>query len=261
MHGSVDRLTRLATRAFGEIRANELFTAGPAKTDVLKAGLGRADPDGLATALAEEHPQVAAVVLAGLGPAQGARIFKRLPGALQQQAIDRVARLTEMPPTALADIEAALGAGLPVVSEDGGNIDGVRTAAVLLNQLPPKDAESVLDELNKSAETTATAIRHAMFTFEDLARLDRRGWQTLLKEIDRDQLLPALKTAGPEVREKVMSSLSKRAAQMLNDDLDVLAPIRLADVEKARQAVVDVALRLRSEGRLAVAGQGADELV
>jgi flagellar motor switch protein FliG len=261
VRGSVDYLGRLAARAFGESKANELLAALPPQATTKVPGLDRADIDSLATLLGSEHPQVVAAVLATLEPGRAAQLLKRLQLDLRKDVLERVAKLSQMPRTGLVDVERILGAGLTMTDDADGAIDGVRTAAVLLNQLPPAEADEILEALKRSQEATAGAIRHAMFTFEDLAQLDRRGWQALLKEVQRDQLLPALKTASPEIRDKVFASLSKRAGEMLKDDLDVLAPLRLADVEAARQAVVDVALRMRSEGRLAVGGQGGEELV
>jgi flagellar motor switch protein FliG len=256
----VEYLGRLASRAFGESKAAGVFAPAPERRPQAAETLSRADVDALAAALAAEHPQISAAVLAGIAPKRSADILKRLRPEAQREILERMARLSAVPHAALVEAELALGAGLPAAEETGEKLDGVRAAALLLNQLVPNDAEQILAAMNEDAKDTAVAIRRAMFTFDDLIKLDRRGWQTLLKEVQRDQLLPALKAASPEMREKIYSSMSKRAAEMLRDDLDVMGPVRVADTEVARQALVDVALRLRSEGSLNIGNVGEEVL-
>ena len=132
---------------------------------------------------------------------------------------------------------------------------------MLLNQIDTEAAANILDTIASESDDLATEIRRAMFTFEDLRAVDRRAFQTLLKEVQSDQLLLALKTASEELQDKIFGSLSKRAAAMLKDDLEVMGPARLSDVESAQQQIVSVALQLQSEGRITIAGQGSDEYV
>ncbi|MBI5508998.1 MAG: hypothetical protein HY903_09610 [Deltaproteobacteria bacterium] len=262
VRGSADYLSRLAVRAFGPDKAAAaLGTPNELKPGETGGALRAANAEELAILLAAEHPQVTAAVLASMEATRAAALLKGLPVELRKDVLDRIAKLTQVPRTALAQVERALGADLPKVSDDEAHVDGVRTAALLLNQLPPNDAEEVLEALRQREEAIATAIRRAMFTFDDLASLERRDWQLLLKEVQRDQLMPALKSAGQVIRDKVFGALSKRAAEMLKDDLDVMGPVRLADVEQARQAVVDVALRLRTEGRIAGAAGAGEKFV
>ena len=115
-------------------------------------------------------------------------------------------------------------------------------------------------EDNETQAPTAKKIRQAMFTFEDLGALDRKGFSTLLKEVESSQLLKALKTASNDIKDKVFASLSKRAAEMLRDDLEVMGPVRLAEVSEAQQSIVTVALQLKQEGKLMISG-GQDEFV
>jgi flagellar motor switch protein FliG len=175
--------------------------------------------------------------------------------------VGRVAKLSRVPRQVLDAAERVLSAGLPTSRDADREVDGIRTAAQLLNHLEAEMADDILDGLESETDTIAQDIRQAMFTFEDLSALDRRGFATLLKEVQSDQLLVALKTASNDLKDKVFSSLSKRAAEMLKDDLEVMRPVRLAEVQEAQQAIVSVALQLKNEGKLVIAGAGGDEFV
>jgi flagellar motor switch protein FliG len=122
-------------------------------------------------------------------------------------------------------------------------------------------SQMLLDRLGEMDPDQAMAIKRAMFTFEDLCALDRRGMQVLLKELATEQLVMALKTASDDLREKIFASMSKRAAATLKDDLEALGPVKLADVERAQQEIAEVALRLQSDGKLNIAASGGDQYV
>jgi flagellar motor switch protein FliG len=260
IRGSVAYLTRLTSRAFGKERTTDLFSR---QEEPRREGakLDTADVDVLASLLAKEHPQVVAAVIAHLSPARSVEIAKRLSEDLRQDVVARIAQMGEVPQAALARVESILAAGLPMTADGESKIDGVRMAALLLNQLDHDDAEAMLTAIGDENVDVASSIRHAMFRFEDLVSLDRRGFQTLLKEIQADQLILALRMSSNEIKSKVFSCLSKRAAEMLKEDLEIMGPVRVADVEQAQQAIVDIAMQLRSYGRLAIAGQGGDEYV
>jgi flagellar motor switch protein FliG len=211
--------------------------------------------------LKSEHPQIISAVLGNIDPTRSAEIIKRLPENIRRDVVGRVAKLSRVPRQVLDAAERVLSAGLPTSRDADREVDGIRTAAQLLNHLEAEMADDILDGLESETDTIAQDIRQAMFTFEDLSALDRRGFATLLKEVQSDQLLVALKTASNDLKDKVFSSLSKRAAEMLKDDLEVMRPVRLAEVQEAQQAIVSVALQLKNEGKLVIAGAGGDEFV
>lgn len=254
LHGSVEYLTRLATQAMGDVRARVLM----APHDKLppSAMLMQTEVEVLASVLQEEHPQVIAAVLATLSPQRASEVLLHLPEAIRQDIVVRVARLSKMPHDSLSRAQEVLTAGLPVKGTEDYEVDGVRVAATMLNQLQVETAENILESLG--SETLSAEVRQAMFTFEDLLKLDKRGMQALLKEANGETLLMALKAASEELREKIFASLSKRAAEMMREDLEVMGPARLADVEKAQMEIVTVALKLRSEGKINVIGAGAE---
>lgn len=261
LKGSMDYLGKLATRAFGEDKAWGLLGMGEDPSDDDSPGLGKADIDVLSSMLKSEHPQIISAVLGNIDPTRSAEIIKRLPENIRRDVVGRVAKLSRVPRQVLDAAERVLSAGLPTSRDADREVDGIRTAAQLLNHLEAEMADDILDGLESETDTIAQDIRQAMFTFEDLSALDRRGFATLLKEVQSDQLLVALKTASNDLKDKVFSSLSKRAAEMLKDDLEVMRPVRLAEVQEAQQAIVSVALQLKNEGKLVIAGAGGDEFV
>lgn len=255
LKGSVDYLGKLAEKALGEERARLLFGEDEF-SDV--PPLGKADVEVLASVIRNEHPQIIAAVLANLDPMRACEVLERLPDLMSRDVIMRIARLQRVPKEALDKAERLLSAGLPTRSPGDSDVDGVKAAARLLNSMDANVANEILDSMENDTDTVAQDIRQAMFTFDDLEALDRRGFQTLLKEVQSEQLLVALKTASDTLREKIFDSLSKRAAEMLREDLEVMGPVRLQEVQEAQQAVVNVALQLKSDGRLALAGAGDD---
>ncbi len=254
VRGSMGYLQHLANAALGEARAGALLM----RRDALppSAVLMEADVEILATLLSEEYPQVVAAVIATLTPAKASQVLLKLGETMRREVIARVARLHKVPHTSLTRAQQVLSSGLPVASGEDYDIDGVRIAASLLNQLEPEKAEEILGNLG--AEALAAQVRQAMFTFEDLTRLDRRSLQTLLKEVSSESLLISLKAASDAVKTKIFEGLSKRAGEMMREDLGMLGPTKLADVEKAQADIIAVATRLRSEGKVTVVGLGGD---
>lgn len=257
LRGSMDYLGKIASRAFGEDRANEMLGLVVPRLPTGE-GLDVADLDVLTGILKQEHPQITAAILASVAPERSAELLNRLPENVKRDTISRVAKLTSVPRAVLDEAERILSAGMPTGQDAQREVDGVRTAAQLLNLMDTGAVDEILSSLESDTDTIATDIRRAMFTFEDLGQLDRRGFGVLLKEIPSDQLLVALKTASKELRDKIFSSLSKRAAEMLQDDLEVMRPVKLSDVQDAQQAIVAAALALKAEGKLQMASAGDD---
>src|SRR5690606_12983661 len=121
--------------------------------------------------------------------------------------------------------------------------------------------EKLLDAIDRSNEELALAIKRSMFTFEDLLKIDNRDLQSVLKEVSSEQLRLALKSASPEMREHVLGAMSRRAAEMLMDDLESMGPVKLSIVEEAQSQIVEVALQLQSDGKITIAGAGGEEMV
>ncbi|MBI4819576.1 MAG: hypothetical protein HY791_25105 [Deltaproteobacteria bacterium] len=258
LKGRGEYLVELTTEAIGAFRAAQALK--PAEKPAT-GSFGDVDVDALSARLAAEHPQVIAAVLARLDPRVSGQVLEGLEQPARNDIIARIAQLSTIGAEAMLKVERALTAGLPTRAGADSTVDGVRVAASLLNQLGSDVAQQVLEALSGSSGDVAEEVKKAMFSFDDLAALDRRGLQTLLKEVPSEKLLLALKIASDDMLQKVFASLSKRAGEMMKDDLESMGPVRVSEVEASQQAIVGIAMKLRSEGRLAIAGRGGDEYV
>jgi flagellar motor switch protein FliG len=259
VRGGGDHFRRLTTRAFGPERAARLLQEPKADATHL---LGRVDTTTLAGFLGEEHPQTVAAILAHLEPERAAEVLGKLDDATQCEVAVRMSALDSVPRPVLEEAERVLAAGLaPEHEVPVAAVDGVRRAAAILNRLSPDTSQALLARLSETNSERAMAIKRAMFTFEDIGQLDRRGMLALLKEVATQQLVLALKTASDELRDKILGAMSKRAAETLLDDVQTLGAVRLADVERAQQEIAEVALRMQSEGKLSIATAGGDQYV
>jgi flagellar motor switch protein FliG len=246
--GGLPYLRRLAVRALGEDRARSVFEDGV--TSPL-ARLESAQPDVVANLLAKEPPQLAAAVLARFDPKTAASVLIAMPPERQAAIMARVSRLTELPASTLEEVANALTAELPV--GDGSTtigIDGMAKAAEILNLTPKDFALEVLTALEGEDATLSQDLRLAMFTFNELSRLDSRAMRSLLREVPTDRLTLALKGAPEEVLTAVFGGLSSRAAEVIRDELDLLSNPKKVEVERARREIVETALRLESEGAI-----------
>jgi flagellar motor switch protein FliG len=260
LRGSLKYLGRLATQAWGEATAQALLR--PPQEPVPPATvLQEADTDTLAASLGEEHPQIIAAVLTTLPAVRASALLERFDEGLRAEVLSRLARLKRVPQSALVRAQQLISNNLPVAEAKDYDVDGVRLAATVLNEVGTEEADRLLTNLATEAETLATSVRSAMFTFEDLSRLDRRGLQALLKDVPADRLLLALKAASDALKGKIFEGLSKRAAEMMQEDLQAMGPTKLSEVEAAQADIVTVALRLRDEGKITIVGAGGGGFV
>ena len=263
--GGADYLRRLATTAIGEDRVRRLLAPVTAAALQPIDAVRAAHAVTLAQLLEDEHPQVAAVVLSQLGREQTARVLLALPAELQADLLVRLASLEEVPERAIAEAAEAVCRGLAAAGsvDTGGRTrcDGVGHVAAILNELTAEDSQRLLAVLEEKAAPLVPKVRQAMFTFEDLGRMGARHFQVLMREVESESLLVALKTASEELRGRFLSAVSSRAAATLREDLAALPPMRLSDVEQAQRGIVETAMRLAQEGRIALPGASSEALV
>ena len=262
----------LTIKALGEDRANKIFSPPPppppppgTKIDPTVA-LQSAKTSALAEVLQEENPQIAAVMVAQLPRERAAEVLAAMDPGMQADVLGRLASLTEIPADAVALASEALARALESAgalgdSSEKKRFDGVTFTAGLLNDIPADDSQRLLSELNERFEKVAPKVRDAMFTFEDLSTLDIKGAQALMKEVQPDQLVIALKTASEDLRELFLGAISSRAAAAMREELGLLPPMRLSEVEAAQRAVVDAAQRLARDGRIQLAGSSKEAMV
>jgi len=260
LRGSVNYLNKLAAQAFGEVSAQAMLRT-PEEPMSPAAVLQEADVDTLAATLVEEHPQIIAAVLTTLPAARASSLLSKFEEPVRGEVLARLARLTRVPQSALIRAQQLLSANLPVVQVKDQPVDGVRLAATVLNEVEQTEADKMLQSMAAETEALATSVRAAMFTFDDLSKLDRRGLQALLKDVPADRLLLALKAASDTLKAKIFEGLSKRAAEMMQEDLMAMGPTKLADVELAQADIVKVAMRLRDEGKITIVGAGGGGFV
>ena len=253
--GGVRYLRRIATRALGEARAREIFSENQQSP---LDRLANADPENLASVLEHEHPQLVAAILSQLPADRAATLVERLPEELQTSVLERLATMTEVPQRLLQDVALALSAELPVQEADGATaVNGIAQTAAMVRRMGQKLGDALLQRLSGADETLASEIRRAMYTFEDLKLLDARGLRSLLEAVPADRLTLGMKTASEALKSHIFSAMSKRAAERVREDLEMLGGVRLADVEAAQQEIVEQCLKLAAEGVISLENSDA----
>lgn len=207
-----------------------------------------------------EHPQTTAFLMTKMNPDQAATVLQKMNEEAQTEVLVRIANLNNVKSDVIDEVREVLrvqlkGSGL----ENDEEIGGPKAAADILNFVDRNNEERILTEIEEMYPDMAEQIRNLMFTFEDVKKVDDRGVQTLLKEVPRDQLVMSLKTASQELKDLIFKNVSQRAATMIQEDLAAMGPVKVKDVEKAQQGIVDIVRRLEAEGKLAIGGGGAEE--
>ncbi len=225
-----------------------------------KLALDAIDSRVLANLIRKEHPQTISLILAYSEPAKSAEVLALMPVETQVEVCLRMASLDKVNPQTLKDVESALMSEMKGLMEmDEQETSGVVLVAEILNTIEKSHEERIFEQLMEIDPELAEEIRNNMFVFDDLVNLDDRGIQTLLKEVDNQTLILALKTADEVIKTKIYNNLSKRAAEMLQEDMEVMGPTKLSDVEKAQTTMTQVALRLEGEGKIVIAKPGSDD--
>lgn len=217
----------------------------------------------LANFLINEHPQTIALILAHLDGSKKVDVIRRLPEAIQTEVVLRIANIDFISPSLIAQVDEVLKQELATLgSIDTQQLGGIQPIADMLNVMDKQTEQNIMARVEEKDPQLAEEIRKLMFVFEDIIYIDDRGMQTLLKEVPNDKLVMALKTAPEEIKDKIFRNISKRAADLLKEDLESMGPVKLSDVEKAQQEIINVAKRLESEGKIMIArGGDGDALV
>lgn len=215
------------------------------------------DPRAVAELIRLEHPQIIAIVLSYLESDQAAAVLQEFPEKLRSDLVLRVATLNGVQPSAMQELNDILerqlkgGGGLK-----SSSIGGVKCAANILNFVDGSVGNKVMDAMKDADADLCQSIQDLMFVFDDLVEIDNRGVQTLLREISSETLVLALKGADDGIKQKMLSNMSQRAAEMLREDLEARGPVKLSDVETAQKEIITIARRLADEGQIVLAGAG-----
>lgn len=217
----------------------------------------------LANFIRNEHPQTVAIILVHLGHDKASQVLSFLPESLQFEVVNRIAHLETVPPDLIHEVDEVLEQELLSMGKESHQLlGGVQTVAEILNYSDRRTGDNILQHMEDYDTDLAEKVRKLMFVFEDLVAVNDQGIRELLKEVRNEELTLALKTASDDLKNKVFKNLSQRAGQMLQEDLGMMGPVRLSDVEGAQQNILNVARRLEKEGKLMLAGkEGGDTLV
>jgi flagellar motor switch protein FliG len=221
------------------------------------------EPRAIADFLRQEHPQIVSIVLSYLEADQAAEVLALMPENTRADLVMRIASLDGIQPNALAELDDILERQFEGASSQyrSSTVGGQKTAANILNVLDAAIGADVMESLKSVDEDLANQIEELMFVFENLIDVDDRGVQSILREISSETLILALKGADEDLKDKILKNMSKRAAEMLQDDLEARGPVKLSDVEGAQKEILGVARRMADAGEISLGGAGAEEYV
>ncbi len=235
------------------------------QTQVRKAPfsfLQKAESDNLLTFIQEEHPQTIALIVCHLAHHKASEILSGLPVQKQVEVIKRIANMEQTNPDVIREVERALESRLSnLLGQSMERAGGVEAVAEILNLVDRQTEKSIMEGLESEDPELVEQIRRLMFVFEDILMVDDKGIQSVLKEVDNDELALALKTASEDLKNKVFSNMSERAAQLIKEDMEFMGPVRVSDVEQAQQRIVDIVRRLEDAGEIVIAGRGDEGLI
>ena len=225
--------------------------------------LQKAEAENVLTFIQDEHPQTIALILAHMPEARSSEILMGLTQQKQVEVIKRIASMDQTNPEVIKEVEAGLASRLSdIVSQTFDKAGGIQAAASILNLSDRSTEKGILESLETDDPDLVEQIRRLMFVFEDIMLVNDKGIQSVLKEIDNDELALALKTASDELKAKIFGNMSERASQLIKEDMEYMGPVRLSDVESAQQKIVDVVRRLEDAGEIIISGRGGEsELV
>ncbi len=221
--------------------------------------LQRAESNNLLTFIQDEHPQTISLILCHLSHHKASEILVGLPMEKQLEVIKRVANMEQTNPEVIREVEQGLESRLSnMLMQNMEKSGGVPTVAEILNLADRATEKTIMEGLESDDPDLVEEIRRLMFVFEDIKLVNDKGIQSVLKEIENDELSVALKTASEVLQEKIFKNMSERAASMVKEDMEFMGPVRVSDVEAAQQRIVDIVRRLEEAGDVIIEGRGGD---
>ncbi len=261
--GADGYIRKMLTQALGEDKANNLIDrillgGNTSGLDSLKW----MEPRAVADVIRYEHPQIQAIVVAYLDPDQAAEVLSHFDHKVRLDIVLRVSSLNTVQPSALKELNLILE------KQFAGNANatrttmgGVKRAADIMNYLDSSVEGALMDAIRDVDEDLSGQIEDLMFVFDNLADVDDRGIQALLREVSSDVLVLALKGSDEGIREKIFRNMSKRAAELLRDDLEARGPVRVSEVEGAQKEILTIARRMADSGEIVLGGKGGEEMI
>lgn len=262
--GGVDYARETLNMAVGAERAAEIL--GKLENVIKETPfqfVRKVDPAQILNFIQDEHPQTIALVLAHLSASVSAMVLAALPEDMQEEVVFRISNMEQTSPEIIRDVEMVLEQKLAaVIRPEMTKVGGVKSVAEILNRVDRTTEKSVFSKLSERDPELANEVRNLMFVFDDIVMVTDAGIQRTLKEIDNKDLSLALKAANEDVKNKIFTNMSNRAAEMIREDMEYMGPVRLRDVEGAQSRIVEVIRRLEEAGEIVILGRGdEDQLV
>ena len=261
--GGIAYAKELLDKALGEDRARDVIGRLTASLQVRPFEFVRkADASQLLNFIQDEHPQTIALILAYLPASQAAAVVSALAPEKQADVARRIAMMDRTSPDVIKEVENVLEKKLAsLVNQDYTIVGGVDSIVNILNTVDRSTEKHIMETLEIEEPELADDIRRKMFVFEDILVLDNRSIQTVLREVDNNELAIALKNANEDVQKVIFDNLSSRLASMIKEDMEFMGPVRLKDVEDAQQKIVNIIRKLEDSGEIVISRGGGDEIV
>jgi flagellar motor switch protein FliG len=251
--GGVDYASKLLVKSLGPDLAKRVLdrVIKTFESSMAFTGLEKADPQQLSKFIQSEHPQTIALILAHLKPGPAAQLMQSLPEDLRVEVVTRMANLEEISPEVISRISSVIEQRLKSLGANTHeSYGGVRAVAELLNRIDRSVSQPVLEAIEAQTPDLAVSIRHLMFVFDDLLHVDDNALREIVQRADKKVLTVALKGTSEDIRNRFFQNMSKRAVDMIREEIELLGAVRLREVEKAQQEVVGIARKLEEEGLL-----------
>ena len=257
-----DFLKQVVNKSMDKDSAREVFKViGEKNSGVPFSDLAYIPVENLINIIQGEHPQTIALILSYLPYEKAAEVLKSLPEELKIDVALRIVQIGQVDVEIVKELDKLIKNELSKIGGATRKCDGIETLANILNQVDGITEESVLSHIENEDGDLADKVKQKMFVFEDLLQIENRHFRDILQNVDNQLLIKALKTTSDEMKDKVFSNLSERASEMLKEDMEVMGPVKLSEVEEAQQEIIRIAKRLESEGRIVLAKGGDDVFV
>ena len=257
-----DFLKQIVNKSMDKESAREVFKViGEKGSSVPFSDLTYIPVENLINIIQGEHPQTVALILSYLPYEKAAEVLKSFPEELKTDVALRIVQIGQVDVEIVNELDKVIKNELSKIGGATRKCDGIETLANILNQVDGITEESVLSHIENEDGDLADMVRQKMFVFEDLLQIENRHFRDILQNVDNQLLIKALKTTSDEMKDKVFSNLSERASEMLREDMEVMGPIKLSEVEESQQEIIRIAKRLESEGRIVLAKGGDDVFV
>ncbi len=262
VEGGLEYAQVLLEKSYGLDRAREIIEKIRILTTVRGfSALKKADPQQLASFLSKEHPQIIALILSHLPPDQSAEVLNEFNDTLRGETVVRIATIGKVSPAMVTQIENVVDQlAESTLSQNLASAGGAQMVANILNKSNNNAAKQIIEAIEEKDMGLATEIKRLMFLFEDIALIDDKGIQRILRDVDKRDLALALKVSDEKVKTKIFRNMSERAAAVVKEELEFMGPVKLKEVEGAQMRIVDVVKMLEEQEEIVIGGRGKEDV-